>query len=194
MYAINNAQSLHDLHVWSNEVANHADILKILVGNKNDLVDERQIEEQTAVDFALMENIDLAVECSAKIDDNIDYIFYTIAKKLLSRRLEEVSDTKITKNRVNTTKSGDGAIKYQGASASMENLFVSPRTARKKCNHNKVDENNRSTLQLNQFKPRRSFFDRICTILWRILWLAVFQMLEIFILFTLHGSVKKYPI
>ena len=160
MYAVNNAQSLHDLHVWSNEVANHADILKILVGNKNDLADERQIEEQTAVDFALMENIDLAVECSAKIDDNIDYIFYTIAKKLLSRRLEEVAGTKRSKDRINTIKSGDSAIKYQGASASMENLFVSPRTAKRN-----FDKNDQNSMHLSQIKPRRNIFDRICTIL-----------------------------
>ena len=157
MYGIDNPQSLHELHTWSTEVTHHAEILKILVGNKNDLGDEeRKIFEETAVNFALMENIDLAVECSAKIDDNVDYIFHTIAKKLLHKEL-----TLHTNDGKRKTKKGlnNDLVKYQGTSDSMDNLFLTPKEIAS------LNKRNNDSCQLDQIRPRKNLFQRICSIL-----------------------------
>lgn len=164
MYGIDNAQSLHELHTWSNEVNNHTDLLKILVGNKNDLESDRKIFEETAINFSLMEKIDLAVECSAKVGDNVDYIFYTIAKKLLSVELNHLSSAStVTKhslgNKSGKSKNNTGMVKYQGTSPSMDNLFYPPE---ERSRHG-VD--NVDNLQLNKIRPRRSLFQRLCSLL-----------------------------
>ncbi|XP_012563173.1 ras-related protein Rab-8B [Hydra vulgaris] len=89
VYSLENANSLFELQSWSQEVCSHGDMIRILVGNKNDLVDERVISEDMALNFALLENIELVVECSAKRDDNVEYLFRTIAKKMLNKKLEK---------------------------------------------------------------------------------------------------------
>ena len=89
VYSLDNANSLFELQSWSREVCNHGDMTRILVGNKNDLVDARVISEDMAVNFALLENIEFVVECSAKRDDNVEYLFRTIAKKMLSKKMEK---------------------------------------------------------------------------------------------------------
>ena len=163
MYGIDNAQSLHELHTWSNEVNNHTQLLKILVGNKNDLESERKIYEETAINFSLMEKIDLAVECSAKKDDNVDYIFYTIAKKLLSLELDnsELTTTKRNQGKSGKHKDNTGMIKYQGTSPSMDNLFLSPEERSRQAEN----RNNDDRLELDKIRPRRSLFQRLCSLL-----------------------------
>ena len=159
MYGIDDAQSLHELHTWSSEVNNHLDLLKVLVGNKNDLEEDRKIFEETAVNFSLMEKIDLAVECSAKIGDNIDYIFYTIAKKLLSKELERNSQGQGKSNKASKPKQ-TGMVKYQGTSPSMDQLFNPPEG--RSSSRMKNEETN---VQLDRIRSRRNFFQRFCSIL-----------------------------
>ena len=157
MYGIDNARSLHDLHTWSNEVNDHTELFKILVGNKNDLDGDRKIFEETAINFSLMEKIDLAVECSAKVDDNVDFIFYSIAKNLLSKELDTAT-TKQQGKRSKSTKPQTGMVKYQGTSPSMDNLFHSPE---RPASAGMGDTN----LQLDKIRPQRTLFQRLCTIL-----------------------------
>ena len=54
----------------------------ILIGNKNDLVDERQVTQEEAELFSQTNNM-MYFETSAKEGDNIDYVFNYTAEKLL---------------------------------------------------------------------------------------------------------------
>ena len=54
----------------------------ILIGNKKDLVDERQVTQEEAEMFAETNNM-IYFETSAKDGDNIDYVFNYAAEKLL---------------------------------------------------------------------------------------------------------------
>ena len=54
----------------------------ILIGNKKDLVDDRQVTQEEAEMFAETNNM-IYFETSAKDGDNIDYVFNYAAEKLL---------------------------------------------------------------------------------------------------------------
>lgn len=164
VYCINESKTLHELHSWASEVSNReSDMLKILVGNKNDLDKERVISHQTAVEFAMMENLDLAVECSAKCDDNVDYIFYTVARKLIIKEIEKHSNNNNSNSAQRRTgaRTADSVVEYQGTSKSMGNLFISPRASRKR-----NDKHSFNTVELTTTTDKeKSMFQRICTIL-----------------------------
>lgn len=86
VYGINDIESFYELENWYQEVSNVEEgILKVLVGNKNDVEEERVVSQDMAVNFSVLQDIDLAIECSAKLDDNIRYIFHSVANKLVER-------------------------------------------------------------------------------------------------------------
>ncbi|XP_057313939.1 ras-related protein Rab-30-like [Hydractinia symbiolongicarpus] len=147
VYGIDCLESLYDLQSWATEVNYHGNMLKILVGNKTDLEEERKTSQNMAIDFAMLQNIDLAIECSAKVDDNIDYLFHTMAKKLLVKHTTLYGHPK---KGVNTNSE---ILKYNGVSKSMENLFQSPQ---QKQDGERIDPS--GTV------PKRSLFVRLCSI------------------------------
>ena len=65
----------------------------ILIGNKNDLVDERQVTQEEAELFSQTNNM-MYFETSAREGDNIDYVFNYTAKKLLEFYEESGNDIK----------------------------------------------------------------------------------------------------
>ena len=65
----------------------------ILIGNKNDLVEERQVTQEEAELFSQTNNM-MYFETSAKEGDNIDYVFNYTAKKLLEFYEESGNDIK----------------------------------------------------------------------------------------------------
>lgn len=122
VYSITQSESLYELEDWCKEITNHGDMLRILVGNKNDLNEHREISQDLAVNFAMLENIDLAIETSAKNDENINYLFYTVAEKLVNG-VEYESFRQ--EHPYSTSKD---MLKYSSTSKSMEKLFQSPRS------------------------------------------------------------------
>lgn len=136
------------MHSWSHEVSNHGDMVKILVGNKADLEEQRVVSEEMAINFALLQNIDLAVECSAKVNDNIDYLFHTAAKKLLEKYSKIANDRQKKNDNLEL-------LQYNGISKSMEKIFLSPRKLK-----THVLTANVSIQQQN-----RNIFQRLCIIL-----------------------------
>ena len=59
------------------------DVKKILIGNKTDLVNSRQVPTEEVKRYA--DSVNLAyIEASAKDDTNIDNIFTTMAKEIVS--------------------------------------------------------------------------------------------------------------
>lgn len=92
IYDITSSDSFYDIKDWVSELKRNVDtpIITCLVGNKCDLQDGRQVETNTAQDFA--DSIDsLFFETSALKNTGIEEAFLQVAKKLI--KLYETSPT-----------------------------------------------------------------------------------------------------
>ncbi len=99
VYDITEYDSFKNIEFWIKDVEKHTneDLLKILVGNKIDLENKRQVSMQTAIDFANSNNM-IFIECSAKNDINIDVIFVNILKLIKSPEILKNNDQVIVLN------------------------------------------------------------------------------------------------
>ncbi len=95
VYDITNPDSLYGNIPRHIEAFTELDkITTILLGNKNDLQQDRQVEFQEGKRFAEKHNIDLFLETSAKTSDNIVEAFCETAKLLLKKaELEEKEES-----------------------------------------------------------------------------------------------------
>ena len=84
VYDITDRQSFQDVETWLGEVRQHAssNIVKILVGNKSDLKDQRQVSYEEGKQFAESLGMQL-LETSAKEKINIDEAFNVLTKAIL---------------------------------------------------------------------------------------------------------------
>jgi small GTP-binding protein len=100
VYAINNLKSFENLEIWLNEIKSkgNPDINIILIGNKCDLENEREVTNDIVKEWCEIHNIKIYFETSAKNDINIDNIFYEAAKILLEQH-------KKIKNKIESTES-----------------------------------------------------------------------------------------
>jgi len=83
VYDICNAPSYDALSSWLNRLKECGPdgLIKIIVGNKCDLQDQRQMMKETAELFAIKENC-VYLETSARDNVNVEQIFQEIAKLL----------------------------------------------------------------------------------------------------------------
>lgn len=86
VYDITNKKSFENLRSWLDDVERYCkkDAIKILVGNKKDLNDNRQVDFELAKTIGSSSDI-VAMETSAKEDDNVDVLFNSIAAELSQR-------------------------------------------------------------------------------------------------------------
>lgn len=84
VYDITDRQSFIDIENWLNEIQTHAspNVTKILVGNKSDLEDDRQVSYQEGKEFAEKLGMEF-LETSAKTRVNIDESFMKLTKAIL---------------------------------------------------------------------------------------------------------------
>ena len=84
VFDITNHNSFDSLPLWIENYYKNGPEQKniILIGNKKDMVDERQVTQEEAGLFSETNNM-IYFETSAKEGDNIDYIFSYAAEKLL---------------------------------------------------------------------------------------------------------------
>ena len=84
IYAITTRESFKNLESWLIEIEKNAseNVLKILIGNKNDLESERVISKEEGQDFAKRYNMQF-IETSAKMDTNVSEAFLTLAKLMM---------------------------------------------------------------------------------------------------------------
>ena len=94
VYSITNTESIDNIMHWSDSVSpqrlqfvgTNIEILRVLVGNKSDLEDDRQVSTKRGKDTA--ETLEMApenfFEISAKSGAGFDKLFETIARKLAS--------------------------------------------------------------------------------------------------------------
>ena len=90
VYAIDNEESFNNIENWLNELKTkgNPDISIILVGNKVDLEDKRQITKEMNSDFCDNHNIQYFFETSAKTGFNAKNVFIEAAKILYEEHLK----------------------------------------------------------------------------------------------------------
>lgn len=86
VYSIDNEESLDGLHRWTRQLekCGKDNLVKIIVGNKSDLEENRAVSTQSAIAFAMADDAAAVMECSAKENENIELLFQELARKLIS--------------------------------------------------------------------------------------------------------------
>eukprot|EP01084_Bolivina_argentea_P157227 273991_1 len=107
VYDVTNYESFEHVEEWLNEVNRHASesTLKLLVGNKADLQDDKKVRSEEAKKFADTLNISF-LETSAKNATNVEAAFLTMAKQLIQAK--ELIGVKQTPQTGNVIVSGNG--------------------------------------------------------------------------------------
>jgi len=113
VYDVTSAESFDHVEEWLSEVDRYANenTAKLLIGNKADLIDEKQVSEETAQKFADKLGIPF-LETSAKTATNVDQAFLTMAKELIKAREQAAA-------------SGNGNTKGKGPNG-INGLVVKP--------------------------------------------------------------------
>lgn len=107
VYDVTSSESFDHVEEWLSEVDRYANesTSKLLVGNKADLIEEKQVPEETAQGFAEKLQIPF-LETSAKTATNVDTAFLTMAKELIK--------TKEVSNPNNNNRNNDVVLKPVG--------------------------------------------------------------------------------
>ena len=89
VYSINNENSFNNLDFWLNEIRTKAnpDINIILIGNKNDLENERKISKDLGQEFSDNNGLNLFFESSAKTGFNVKQLFIEASKILYEQHI-----------------------------------------------------------------------------------------------------------
>ena len=84
LYDVTNRDSFKNLESWLIEIEKNAKekVLKILIGNKCDLTEDREISEEEGKAFALRNGMEF-METSAKMNTNVSEAFETLAKLMI---------------------------------------------------------------------------------------------------------------
>lgn len=87
VFDVTSEESFEHVEEWLSEVNRHAseNTIKLLVGNKADLLDERAVSTEKAQKFADSLHISF-LETSAKNATNVETAFLTMAQELISAR------------------------------------------------------------------------------------------------------------
>ena len=89
VYDITNRKSFEDVKLWLEDCKSQSPrkILLVLIGNKIDLEDKREVSFEEGEKFAKENNM-MFLETSAKNGDNIENIFYNSAA-IIDKKIEE---------------------------------------------------------------------------------------------------------
>ena len=89
VYDITNRKSFEDVKLWLEDCKSQSprNILLVLIGNKIDLEDKREVSFEEGEKFAKENNM-MFLETSAKNGDNIENIFYNSAA-IIDKKIEE---------------------------------------------------------------------------------------------------------
>ena len=93
IYDITNRDSFKNLENWLSEIEEHAskNVLKILIGNKCDLENDREIKTEEGQAFANRNGMQF-METSAKMNTNINESFETLAKLMMECSSDKNND------------------------------------------------------------------------------------------------------
>ena len=112
VYAVNSAQSFENLEIWFRELRTHGnpDIKTILIGNKIDLKDEREVTTKQGEDFAKLNNVHKFIEASAKEGINTRNTFIYIAKLLFDEQSKFNDDEQDKDDKFKINESERGSV------------------------------------------------------------------------------------
>jgi Ras-related protein Rab-6A len=98
VYDITNRESFQNVKKWFNIITEVAfeNIVLILVGNKVDLTETREISTEEGMELAKSLGV-YYMETSAKTNENIDDVFEWVALQIINMKVEEVKDTILDK-------------------------------------------------------------------------------------------------
>ena len=90
IFDITSKDSFDEMESWLEEVNKHTDenLVRLLIGNKSDLDDNREVSYEDAKDFASLYKMNY-IETSAKNSSNVEKSFVEMAKMIRERLLEE---------------------------------------------------------------------------------------------------------
>ena len=90
VYSIDNANSYKNLELWFNDIKTHSnpDIKIILIGNKVDLEDKREVSKEMGEQFCNVNKLSLFMETSAKTGFNAENLFMEAAIMLYQEHLK----------------------------------------------------------------------------------------------------------
>nr|XP_020043160.1 ras-related protein Rab-17 [Castor canadensis] len=95
VYDITQKDSFHKAQQWLAELEKEhpvGEVVVMLVGNKTDLGEQREVTLQEGKEFAESKNL-LFMETSAKLNDQVSEVFSTVAQELLRREKVRKSHT-----------------------------------------------------------------------------------------------------
>ena len=106
-------QSFNDVKIWYKEIKSNSnpDIKIILVGNKSDLEDKREVSKESVQNLIKDLDIDLYFETSAKNGENVEKLFVE-ASKILYNEYSKINNS--NKKRIhhhNHTKNNNVVLK-----------------------------------------------------------------------------------
>jgi small GTP-binding protein len=89
LYDLTSRASFEGLKDWIDLIdKNSKNVVKLLIGSKSDLKDQRQISEEEALAFQKEHKIANYLECSSKTGENVDKIFETLTRSVLESNLK----------------------------------------------------------------------------------------------------------
>ena len=100
IYDITNRDSFKNLESWLIEIEKNAseNVLKVLVGNKNDLEQDRVISYEEGKNFANRNGMEF-IETSAKINTNVSEAFEMLGKLMIKNEAQQPFDEKQMKDK-----------------------------------------------------------------------------------------------
>ncbi|VDN99216.1 unnamed protein product [Rodentolepis nana] len=105
VYDVASKESFRNIEsTWLEEIKRHArpDVIKILVGNKSDLEEHRQITYEEGAEFAKLHGMEF-FETSAKNASNVEKAFFVLASRLLKLfRQQRLSQMQLEGDQSNT--------------------------------------------------------------------------------------------
>ena len=86
VYDITDVETFNNVKTWLVEIDRYAseNVDKLLVGNKSDLADQRQVEFATAEEYATSLNVK-CIETSARDSSHVDDAFHSMAQTIMAR-------------------------------------------------------------------------------------------------------------
>ncbi|KAM3142363.1 hypothetical protein pb186bvf_005520 [Paramecium bursaria] len=130
VFDVTNRQSFENLQKWHQEILGYAcdKIELVIVGNKIDIDDRREVTYEEASRYAKRNNFEY-FETSAKTGENVDQVFESMARKILSKvESGEIDPTQ----EVNGIKIGQIGIKKKNDNSQPESIPLNKTSTKEK--------------------------------------------------------------